>query len=146
MTIIITLLIAGAVPFLCGIIWILRQRGQTTRRSGAEIGAEIMAENLERRSRMRGDSASYQKTFFWGKGWAIKREASISYKELKKLMGEGDLNIIVPVGLVFIGMIGIITGLGLSMFHLFDSVVPGLIFFGFFIYGIYVVIRGFLKA
>ena len=146
MAFIIIGLCISALVMIFGVAWALRFRGTTTRREGAEIGAEIMAENLDRRSRMDGEHPLFQKTFFIGKGWAINREAAYSYKEIKEKLGTKDYLPIIPVFIMFIGILGLSIFLGLLMFEVFDSKVYGFFYFIFLIYGLYVVVSGFIKS
>jgi hypothetical protein len=124
----------------------LKLRGKTTRRTGAEIGAEIMEEKMDRQALISGKSMIGRKAFFRGKGWAVDREASFSYAEIKRNLREGNITAVLPALLVMIGLIGFAICGGLVMLFALQSKIPGLIFLAFCLYGIYIVVSGIRNA
>ena len=125
-----------------GFAWMLVLRGHTTTRSGAEVGVEYMEEEMARREFRAGKSSLGRKAWFWGKGWAVDREAAVSYTELKTMWRQGSYGALLPMGLLLVGFLTSIIVGGLLLLIAVDSPIPGLVVCAFGIYGAWIVGSG----
>lgn len=100
------LAVLSALILVAGFVWMLVVRGETTRRSGPDVGAEIMGSGA-------GEDDGVQvtlleKSVFKGAGVSVSREAGISYVEMKRLLGEGNWKAALPPLLAAVGLFGMI--------------------------------------
>ena len=130
MTILFVLLAASLILFILGFAWIMVLRGHTTRRSGAEVGVEYLEEEMARRDLRAGKGSLGRKAWFWGKGWAVEREAAFSYKELKNMWREGSYGAVLPMALVIVGMMSSIILGGVVLLLGLGNPIPGLFVIG----------------
>lgn len=117
--------------------------GQTSRRRGPEVGAEIMADQ------MTGDMEGYpvvQNTIFKGKAAKVSREASISFADIKQKMRTGQTGEVFPFLLAMAGFVGLFLFGSLTAFvAIGDFLIGGLVVAVAF----YAIIRmaiGFIRA
>ena len=134
MTALIVLLAASLGILVVGMVWTLTLRGHTTRRAGADVGVEYLEEEMARRTFRAGKASLARKAWFWGKGWAIEREAAFSYKELKEMWQKGAYGAILPMALVVAGMVSSIILGGLLLLIKLGNPIPGLIVLAMGIY------------
>jgi hypothetical protein len=146
MTALIVLLAFSLGAFALGFAWTLVLRGHTTRRSGAEVGVEYLEEEMARRDFRAGKTSLGRKVWFWGKGWAVDREAAVSYKELKTMWREGSYGAVLPMALLLGGFLTSIILGGLLLIFGLDNPIPGLVVLVFGIYGAWVVGSGIRRA
>ena len=146
MIVLIVMLVISLVSFIVGLAWTLALRGKTSRHTGAEVGAEMMAEKMARQSLLNGKTSLGRKTWFWGKGWAVEREASFSYAEIKVLWQKRAFGALLPIVLVIVGMLGMILLGGLLMLLTLPSRIPGTIILMAGFYGVWMVLNGIRKA
>lgn len=135
---------AGTV-LAAGFTWGLITRGTTTRRSGREVGAEIMADKMSEDSLGQGRIPIVQRTWFRGKGVAVEREAEYSYAEIKKMLVEGRFMQALPALMVMAGLVGLTFFLGLALLFLAGALIPGLILLAFSVYCVYLILTGFIR-
>ena len=135
MIILLFLTILSVIILIVGVVWALIAHGQTSRRSGPAVGAEIMADQ------MADDSEGYtvaQQTFFKGKATEVNREASISFADIKHKMRTGQTGEVVPFLLAMAGFVGLFLFGSLTAFvAIGDLLIGGLIVAGAF----YAIIR-----
>jgi hypothetical protein len=103
---ILFLALAGlsVVALIVGTVWTAVVFGETRRRSGPEVGAEIMADRMAR------DSEGHvrpQYVFFKGKAEAVERKASLSFAEIKQQLMAGQWLDMFPVLLAIGGFLGL---------------------------------------
>jgi len=146
MTALIVLLAISVAVLVFGAVWTLVLRGQTSKRSGAEIGAEYMEEEMARRALRSGKTSLGRRVWFWGKGWAIEREAAFSYKELKTMWLKGSYGALLPLTCVVVGMLSSITLGGVVLLISLDNPIPGLVVVAAGIYAAWIVISGIRRA
>ena len=146
MTLLIVLLAISLAVFIFAAVWILVLRGHTTKRTGADIGVEYMEEEMARRDFRKGKTSLGRKAWFWGKGWAVEREAAFSYKELKTLWREGSYGAVLPMALVIVGMVSSIILGGVMLLIGLGNPLPGLFVIAVGIYGAWIVISGIRRA
>jgi hypothetical protein len=94
----------SVVALIVGTVWTALVAGQTHRRSGPEVGAEMMAERMAR------DSMGHtrpQYVFFKGKGVAVERKASFSFAEIKQQLSAGQWLDMFPILLAMAGFLGL---------------------------------------
>ena len=146
MTVLMILLAAGLGALVVGCAWALTLRGHTTRRSGAEVGVEYLEEELARRDFRAGKTSLGRKVWFWGKGWAVDREAAVSYKELKTMWRKGSYGALLPMALLLGGFLTSIIVGGLLLVIGLGNPIPGLVVLAFGIYGAWVIGSGIHRA
>ncbi len=142
----IVLLTASLIAFAVGTVWTLALRGHTTRRKGTEVGAEMMEEKMARRAFHEGRASLGRKAWFWGKGWAIEREAAFSYAEIKAMWRKGSWGGILPMGLLMVGMLGSIILGGLLLLLTLSTPIPGILVVAAGLYGAWLVGAGIRRA
>jgi hypothetical protein len=109
---------------LIGFVWVLIQSGNTTKRSGQEVGREIMAEQMEEDD----ETVLIQETAFRGQATSVKTEASLSFGEIKCQAKSGQWSEVLPVLLAIVGLLGLLLFGSLALFvALDDKLVGGLI-------------------
>jgi hypothetical protein len=94
----------SVVALIVGTVWAAIAFGQTRRRSGPEVGAEIMADRMAR------DSEGHtrpQYVFFKGEAVAVEREASFSFAEIKQQLMAGQWLHLFPALLAIGGFLGL---------------------------------------
>lgn len=89
---------------VAGSIWMLVSAGQTQRRWGPEVGAEIMAGQISDDERLR--VAEYG--VFKGSGVEVNREAAISFADLKQKIASGQWRVALPALLTTAGFFGLV--------------------------------------
>ena len=117
----------SVVALIVGTVWTAVVFGQTRRRSGPEVGAEIMAERMAR------DSEGHvrpQYVTFKGKAVAVEREASFSFAEIKQQLMAGQWLDMFPVLLAMGGFLGLfLFGSVAAWLGIENKLVAGLIVF-----------------
>ncbi len=110
-TFFLALAIVGLLLLIVGFVLLMTSRGQTTRRSGRDVGAEIMGgmgENYEEEDDDGVTLAEKEKAVFVGTGVAVTREVEMSYAEVKQLIRDGQWRAALPPLLVIVGMFGFV--------------------------------------
>lgn len=106
-TIFLILAVASLIALIVGFILLMTSRGETTRRSGREVGAEIMGSLGEEETE--GVSIPVlEKSVFVGTGVEVSREVEMSYAEVKQLVRDRRWRAALPPLLVIGGMFGLI--------------------------------------
>lgn len=104
---------------IIGFIWMLAAQGKTTRRSGPEVGAEIMGGSG-------GDDDGtgvtlLEKSVFAGKGVAVEREAEVSYAEIKRMVRAREWRAALPPLLAMVGLAGLVVFGALALWVKLDD-------------------------
>ncbi|MEE4270124.1 MAG: hypothetical protein V2I67_00515 [Thermoanaerobaculales bacterium] len=146
MTVLIIVLAAGMTALVVGAAWILIARGHTTTRSGAEVGVEYMEEEMARRDFRAGKTSLSRRAWFWGKGWAVDREAAVSYKEMKAMWRQGSYGALLPMALLLGGFLTSILVGGFLLLISLDNPIPGLVVLAFGLYGAWIIGSGIRNA
>jgi len=94
----------SVVALIVGTIWTAVVFGQTRRRSGPEVGAEVMADRMARHSE---GHTRPQHVFFKGKAVAVDRKASFSFAEIKQQLRAGQWLQMFPILLAIGGFLGL---------------------------------------
>ncbi len=106
-TVFLALAIAGLIVLIVGFILLMTSRGETTRRSGREAGAEIMGSLGEEETE--GVSIPVlEKSVFVGTGVEVSREVEVPFAEIKQLVQDRRWRAALPPLLVLAGMFGLI--------------------------------------
>ena len=121
----LVLAILSLILLIIGTIWLLAGGGQTTRRSGRDVGAELMGgiggEDDE------GVPVA-EKSVFVGKGVQVSRSVEISYAEIKQLVRDRQWRAALPFLLAMTGLFGLIVfGVLALWFKMDDKLVATLI-------------------
>jgi hypothetical protein len=139
---ILTVLFSTALT--AGFAWSLVVRGHITRRSGRQVGAEVMAKTMHSDAQDQGSVLSSMRSKFWGKGFNVKGEASYSYAEIKKMLAEGRFLQALPSLLMMTGLVGLTFFLGCTLLTFPGALVGGMILLGFSMCCVYLILTGFL--
>lgn len=109
---------------LTGFVWVLLQSGKTTRRRGADVGRELMADRVEEHD----ETTLVQKSAFRGQAASARSEASIRFVDIKNQIKRGQWNDALPALLAISGILGLLLFGSLALFvALDDKLVGGLI-------------------
>jgi hypothetical protein len=102
----LALTILSLIVLIVGFIWLLTARGQTTRRSGRDVGAEIMtgmgAEDEEEAIPL------IEKSVFVGAGAKVTRDVDVSFGDIKGMIRDRQWRAALPVLLAMGGLFGLI--------------------------------------
>jgi len=139
------LTILFGLALVAGFVWGLIVRGKTTKHSGREVGADLMAEKMDAATLGTGKKPLAGRTWFRGKGVEVDREAEYSYSEIKKMLGEGRFLEALPALLGMAGIVGLTFFLGLTLLTGRATLIPGLILLAFSVYAAYLILAGFIK-
>jgi len=146
MAALVVLLAISLLSFLGGVVWTVILHGQTTTRTGAQVGAEFMEEKMARETFRAGKSSLARRAWFWGKGWAVEREAAFTYAELKTMWKKGSYRAVLPMAMALVGMVGSVVLGGVLLLVTLDTPIPGLILVAFGSYGAWLIIGGIRRA
>jgi hypothetical protein len=108
-----------------GIVWTVVVSGETRRRSGPEVGAEMMGQRMARDAEGR---IVAQRAFFKGKAVEVESTASFSFAEIKEGMMGGQWGQVLPILLAIAGFLGLFLFGSLSAWlGIEDKLIGGLI-------------------
>ncbi|MBN1221380.1 MAG: hypothetical protein JXM69_20825 [Anaerolineae bacterium] len=99
--------------FIIGVIWILVTHGKTYRRSGPEVGKEIMTDIMTEDTDE--DEGVVLYSTFKGKAAAVEREASIGWDDIKAALKARDWPILLALLMIVGGFLGLCLCGGLSL-------------------------------
>lgn len=120
----VALTILSILALVAGFVWVLVNKGETSMRSGEDVGAELISERLE-------DDEEWtitENTAFRGQAEVVEREASISFKDVKKQVKSGNWQETLPLLLAVGGFLGLLIFGSLALFFaLDDKLIGGLI-------------------
>ncbi len=116
---------------ILGIAWLLAERGKTTTRHGSEVVREVFESRLKREARLSGRPAIYRKTWAKGVGVAVDVNASMSYGEIKAALLLGQYGKAAPGLMIFIGLLGTMIFLGLTLLFMTSLRIVGALVLGF---------------
>ncbi len=81
---------ASGIAMVVGFSWLLAGSGQTTRKSGPEVGAEVMAGMAEMEEDDAGVASTLaERSAFKGSGVKVESEVSVSFADIKASMRAG---------------------------------------------------------
>jgi len=95
----------SVVDLIAGTIWTAVAFGQTRRRSGPEVGAEMTAERMARGTE---GHTRPQHVYFEGEAVSVEKEASLSLAEIKQGLKAGQWRQVLPALLVIEGFVGLL--------------------------------------
>jgi hypothetical protein len=122
----VVLTVISAIALIVGVIWWLATSGKTTRRSGPDVGAEIMGGSTSDDDEV--SMTLLEKSAFVGKGVAIEREAGISYAEVKQMLRDREWRAAIPPLLALLGLYFFVVFGALALwFGLHDKLIATLI-------------------
>ena len=142
------LTILFGVALVAGFIWFMVSSGRTTRRSGREVGAEVMGAATDQEGDEEGQVSIplAGKTWFRGTGVSVNSEASLSFAEIRQQIKTGNLRQVLPALLAIVGLVGTLFFLGLTLLAGGADAIFGLFFVGVGLYAAYMVGSGILRA
>jgi hypothetical protein len=89
---------------IAGVAWTLMTSGETRRRSGSEVGAEVIGDWMaDDNEQMVAQSASFK-----GKAEKVEKHASFSIAEIKQRVSTGDWHQVLPTLLAIGGLLGML--------------------------------------
>ena len=121
----IILTVLSFIALIVGTIWMVLTQGEIQQRSGAAVGAEIMAEQMVDET---NGYVTTPQTVFKGKAKAVEGEASISLAEVRQQLRSGHWRQMLPVLLTIAGLVGLLAFGALTAWVAIDNkLVAGLI-------------------
>lgn len=116
--------ILSLLALVAGFVWVLVSKGETSHRSGEDVGAELISDRMENDD----EWSLIEKSAFKGQAKVVSREANISFKEIKIQLKSGNWREVFPALLALVGFLGLLTFGSLALFFtLEDKLVGGLI-------------------
>ena len=106
----LALTILSLIVLVVGFIWLLTAHGQTTRRSGRDVGAEIMT-GMGDDDDVDVDVEAIplvEKSVFVGAGAQVTRDADVSFGDIKGMMRDRQWRGALPALLAMGGLFGLI--------------------------------------
>ena len=101
----LALAVLSLIVLIVGFIWLLTAHGRTTRRSGPDVGAEIMTGLGD------GDEDAIplvEKSVFVGTGAQVTRDADVSFGDIKGMLRDRQWRAALPALLAMAGLFGLI--------------------------------------
>ena len=139
---ILTSLSVGALG--AGTAWMLLQQGETHRRSGPELGAEIMAEQMDDEDEE--GAVLVQRTAFKGKAVQVEREASISLADVKQQIRAGQWRENLPALLIVSGFAGLLLFGAITAWLAIDNKLVGGVIAVVAVYALVRMVLGLVRA
>jgi hypothetical protein len=102
----LALTILSLIVLIVGFIWLLTARGRTTRRSGPDVGAEIMTGMGEEDEE--GAIPLVEKSVFVGTGTQVTRDIEVPFGDIKGMIRDRQWGAALPVLLAMAGLFGLI--------------------------------------
>ncbi|NOZ71767.1 MAG: hypothetical protein GXP38_07610 [Chloroflexi bacterium] len=103
-----------AIALIVGFVWMLTSMGQTYKDSGPQVGAEMAAEHMADGPDQ--EETVMQTAVFKGKAVKVEREASISFRDIWRLVEARAWRKVIPALLAIGGMLGLFLFGSLALF------------------------------
>lgn len=113
----IVLTVISLIALILGFFLFLIGSGKAQRRSGEQVGAQVLSERMEDER----DPPVAQAASFKGKASRVEGEASVSFVEIKDSIVSGNWRQALPVLLATGGMIGLMIFGSLTLFLLLED-------------------------
>ena len=106
----LALTVLSLIVLIVGFIWLLAAHGRTTRRSGRDVGAEIMTGVGDGVDGGDDDEAIplVEKSVFAGTGVQVTRDVDVSFGDIKGMMRDRQWRGALPALLAMAGLFGLI--------------------------------------
>ena len=106
----LALTILSLIVLIVGFIWLLTAQGRTTRRSGRDVGAEIMTGMGDGIDGVEDDEAIplVGKSVFAGTGVQVTRDVDVSFRDIKGMLRDRQWRGALPALLAIGGLFGLI--------------------------------------
>jgi hypothetical protein len=106
----LALTILSLIVLIVGFVWLLTSHGRTIRRSGPEVGAEIMTGMGDEGVDGDADEAIplIEKSVFVGTGVKVTRDADVSFGDIKGMLRDRQWRGALPALLVMAGLFGLV--------------------------------------
>jgi hypothetical protein len=141
----LALAILSLLAVIAGGAWILAGRGHTQKRSGPEVGAEIMSATMSA-TEDEGGMTLAEGTVFAGKAVAVSVEAEISYAEIKGYLRAGQIYAVLPVLIAMAGLLGLLVFGALALWLKLDSKWLGAAIAGVVLFTVGRIVVAFIRA
>ena len=102
----LALTVLSLLVLIVGFIWLLAVQGRTTRRSGRDVGAEIMTGMGEEDEE--GAIPLVEKSVFAGTGVQVTRDVDVSFGDIKGMLRDRQWRGALPALLAMAGLFGLI--------------------------------------
>jgi len=139
----VVLAVISLIVLIVGIVLFLRSFGVITKRKGEDVGAEIMAEGMDK------DDEGVEVAragVFKGTGSKVEANASVSFAEIKDAMATGNWRQALPALFVMGGMVGLLFFGALAIFSFMDDKFVGVAILVFVAYALIRLLIGFIRA
>lgn len=127
---------------MAGFMWTLVSNGSTSRRSGEEVGKEIIEDRLEDE----WETSVAQKTAFKGVASSTEREVTVSFRDIKTQIRAGQWRQALPILLVLSGFLGLLLFGSLALLATLDNKLVGLLIAITAAYAVVRVLIGMIRA
>jgi len=144
LTICVTLTVLSVVATAIGVTWMLKTRGRTWRRSGEDVGREMVADLMDDVDDTPSTHAQW--TAFKGKAVATGAEASISYGEIKAMLAAKAWDRALPLLLTIAGVFGLLIFGALALTVGLEEKVIGLLLLAMALYALIRTVIGIARA
>lgn len=138
----IILAVISLVVLIVGFVWLLVGSGETTRRSGEAVGAQMMGDQMDDEWEPTISSAS----LFKGKASEVEVSASVSFADIKGAVASGNWRQVLPALLAMGGLIGLLVFGALAAFVIIDDKLIGGVILAFVLFAVVRAVLGFLRA
>ena len=144
--VIVALAVVCGVCMIVGFVLMVKHGGRSTRRSGPEVGAELMGAMADDDEDAGLTVPVYEASFFKGKATSVKVEGSVGFDEIKAALAERRWRDAVPGLMAMLGMFGLLLFGSLILVITLTDKWIGVLFLATSIYGIVRASIGFLRA
>jgi len=145
--VLLVLTILGGVALIAGFAWLLASSGQTRRRSGPEVGAEVFGALSD--GDLEDEKVTIplaERTVFRGTGIKVERETELSYAEIKAALRERRWRQALPALLVIGGMSALLAFGSLTLLVRWDDRFVGVLIVALVFYTLIRIWIGFIRA
>jgi len=134
----LALAIMSALDLVGGVIWLFALKGRWRRRSGPEVGAEIMAGQMEEEGVSLGQA-------FRGQGVSAEGEVELSFAEIKQML-KARRPAAIPALLALSGLLGLALFGALALWLAIEDRLVGTLILIVMVYGVIRAVIGLVRA
>ena len=144
--VIVALAVACGLCMIVGFVLMVKRGGRSTRRSGADVGAELTGAMADDDEDPGLTVPVYESSFFKGKATSVEVESTVGFDEIKAALAERRWRDAVPGLMAMLGMFGLMLFGSLILVVTLTDKWIGVLFLAASIYGIVRASIGFQRA
>jgi hypothetical protein len=150
-TVLLVLTVAAGVDLVAGFVWLLASRGQTRRRSGPAVGAEVFGQIAEAEEDFEQEPGQVsvplaERSVFRGTGVKLEREAAMGYDEIKAALRARRWRQALPGLSILSGMTGLLAFGSLTLWVSWEDKLIGGVLVAVVFYALIRIWIGFARA